>query len=216
MPVIIVLLAPGVLAEGIPEAETTGFTTGEITYKEGSVTIDGEAADFGTTVISGSVIRTGPQGLCDIVFGGKNILRFYENTTAAIDFSGGEIDIEKGSLGAVLEKLTSVIAGHGNKFLVRSPQVVGGVRGTTFFLNIEDQTSSYLCICNGGMLYEDTKGGNRKRIDADHHRAFHYTEEEGKIKVRPGRLLYHDDVSMDEIAARIDITIPWGKSDGGY
>ncbi len=205
-----------VFAEGEQEEATTGFSAGKIIYLEGNVTINGQSVDFGTTVASGSTIKTGPQGICDIVFGGKNILRFYENTTGTIDFSKGVVDMQTGSLGAVLQKLTSLGAGHGNKCVARSPQVVGGVRGTSFFLKIEDETSSYLCICNGDMQYQDVTGSNRKRITSDHHKAFHYREENGTIKTESAKLLYHDDTSMDAIAAQIDAIIPWDTGSISY
>ena len=203
-------------AEGVKEAETTGFTSGEITYVEGTVVVAGNEVDFGTTVHSGSVIQTGPNSICDIVFGGKNILRFYENTTGTIDFSQGIVNLEQGSLGAVLEKLTSVIAGHGNRFLARSPQVVGGVRGTSFFLKIENETSSYLCICNGGMLYEDSSGENRKRIDAGHHKAFHYREVNGEIKAVTAKASLSRRRIDGENSSANRSTIPWDKSSGSY
>ena len=214
----VLLLLGGALsfAGGAPEAETTGFSTGEVVYLEGEIFINERAADFGAPVHSGDVVRTGTGSSCDIVFGEKNVMRLYEDTIAEIDFAGGEVRVETGSLGAVFEKLSNIVAAHGNKFQIASPQVVGGVRGTVFFLKIENPGSSYRCICYGKMTYEDTEGDNRRVAEAKNHKAFHYREVDGEIRSSSAKLLYHDDESMDAIAERVDVRIRWDDSDPSY
>ena len=213
--VVFLLGAMSVSAAGAPEAETTGFLSGTVVYLEGDVSVNGIAADFGTTVRSGDSVRTGTHSSCDIVFGEKNIMRLYEETLATIDFALGDVSVDSGSMGVVFDKLANVVAAHGNKFQVRSPHVAAGVRGTVFYLKIEDESSSYLCICNGRMVYEDREG-DRRTAAATNHKAYRYREVGGEIRSTLAPLLYHDDDSMDEIAEQIEVDIEWGRSGGSY
>jgi hypothetical protein len=208
-----IFLALPIFARGAEEAEVTGFTEGTVEYLEGEVTVNGSAADFGTVVKDGAVIETGPGSFCDIVFGEKNVFRFYEETLAVIDFSSGELDMQAGSMGAVLNKLANVVSEHGSKFQVASPQVVGGVRGTAFFVKVESEISTYLCAC-WGELDLDTRAGLTKGVESRHHKAFHFIQDGDTVRTVSGKLLYHDDDSMDDIADRINSRIQWEKKDG--
>jgi hypothetical protein len=66
------------------------------------------------------------------------------------------------------------------------------------------------------MSYVDTEGKNKREVQATHHKAFHYREEGDKIISEAGKLLYHDDASMEAIAEKIGVTIPWDKNSDSY
>lgn len=216
---LVVLVAAGFLyAEGEKETTApavTGFTEGEITYLEGEVTVDNREAQFGMAVQSGSIVETGVDASCDIVFGEKNILRIYEDTLMEIDFSAGNANMRTGSVGAVFNKLSAVVTEDGSRFTVASPDAVGGVRGTAFFIKVEKPGSTYLCTCYGTMALQDPRGDNRKSVEAYNHEAYRYTTTAATVSTESAPLLYHDDESMEELAAQIGVQIPW-KGESGY
>ncbi len=205
--VVVVLFAVG---EGQKEPEPTGFTEGEIVYLEGDVFVDGSAAQFGTVIRPGAVIETGGSSLCDVVFGEKNVIRIYENTITELDMYTGRAELKKGSLGAVLYRLTSFISPDGAKFQVSSPDVVAGVRGTALYLKIEDDGQTYFCTCYGKIQLEAPTGKARRTVEAYHHRAYRYiTGEDGKVRLERALKEHHDDISMEAIAKRIGEQIEW-------
>lgn len=212
MIVLFVFLMPVVflMAGGVPETGPA-YTEGEIAYLEGEVTVEGNPAEFGMIVRTGETVKTGAGSYCDIVFGDKNVFRVHENTLAIIDFSEAEIDLRTGSLSAVFTKLTGQDAGDGDTFRVRTPHTVAGVRGTVFFLKVEDEDSSYVCTCNGKIHYRDNVGDNEKDTERYHHGALRYILKDGEIRVEEGTLIYHNDESMQAVADRISVKIPWGE-----
>lgn len=196
--------------EGQKEPEPTGFNEGEIVYLEGNVTVDGNAADFGTVVQPGSVIETDGSSLCDVVFGDKNIIRIYENTITELDMYTGKAELKKGALGAVLFRLTSFVSPDGSKFQVSSPDVVAGVRGTVLYLKIEEDGQTYFCTCYGKIQLEAPTGKARRTVEAYHHKAYRYiTGEDGKVRLERALKEHHDDISMESIADQIGEEIEW-------
>ncbi len=197
-------------ARGGGEAQATGFTQGKIEFVEGFVQINNTPADFGTVVPDGAVVKTEADSYCDIVFGENNVIRLFENTLATIQFSSGELDMKAGSVGAVLNRLSAVVAPDSSRFQVKTPQVVGGVRGTSFYIKVEDVNSSYICAC-WGKLSLDTRAGFSKAMESAHHKAYHFIQDGDTVRTVEGEMLYHDDASMDAVAGRIGYEIPWGK-----
>lgn len=197
-------------AGGVPEAAPS-YTEGEITYLEGDVTLEGNPAEFGMIVRTGETVNTGAGSYCDIVFGDKNVFRVHENTLAIINFSNAEIDLQAGSLSAVFNKLTGEGAGDGDAFKIRTPHTVAGVRGTVFYLKVEDEDSTYVCTCNGKIQYQDNIGRNERETELYHHGALRYKLEDGETTVEEGTLIYHSDESMEDVADRISVDIPWGE-----
>jgi WD40 repeat protein len=203
-----ILILP-LFAGGVTESGPV-YTEGEIAYIEGDVILKGEPAEFGATVHSGDTVKTGASSYCDIVFGDENVFRIHENSIAAVDFSKAEINLNAGSLSAVFNKIAGTGTGGKEAFKIRTPHTVAGVRGTVFFLKVENENSSYVCTCHGSVHYEDYKSGNEKNTEKYHHGAIRYFVDGRKIKTEEGKLLYHDDSSMEDVAKRISLKIPWG------
>ena len=134
------------------------------------------------------------------VFGDENVFRIHENSIAAVDFSKAEINLNAGSLSAVFNKIAGTGTGGKEAFKIRTPHTVAGVRGTVFFLKVENENSSYVCTCHGSVHYEDYKSGNEKNTEKYHHGAIRYFVDGRKIKTEEGKLLYHDDSSMEDVA----------------
>ena len=182
---------------------------GKIVYLEGEVTVNNASVEIGDPVLDSDIVATGPDSYCEIVFGGKNVFRLEENTVADIDWSGSSVNINKGAIGAVFTKLEAVVASE-DVFSVKTPTAVAGVRGTVFYIKVEDPENTYICICNGeldlGETYKDLN------VAADHHKAYRFTGTGDSVSYTSAGMLYHDDPKMESIAQNIDYSIPWGIS----
>lgn len=181
---------------------------GEIIYLEGEVSLDGVNGEIGAEVPVGAVVATGADSYCEIVFGGQNIFRVEAETTAKLSIAEGGIALQSGSLSLILDKLE--VLGEGAEFQVSTPVAVAGVRGTSFYVKMESEDSTYFCVCNGALYTEDVKGGNDRVIEALHHNAVRYTKgADGSISASSAKMLYHHDEDYDAMADKIGVKIPW-------
>lgn len=206
-----------VFAGGQTEGSTEVLPdVGVVEYIEGEVTVDNEPADFGTVVNYGAVVATEENSYCEIVFGSKNVFRIMESTVATVRISesASEIEISKGTLAALFSKLETFTSDE--PFKVKTKTALAGVRGTAFFVKVENPESTYICICNGEIELAEADGKTPEPFAAGHHKAVRYQVVDGEIEVSSAPMLYHTDADMEAVAARIDETIPWDYSDSGY
>ncbi len=220
---LIVCTAASVFAGGRREQPLYIPEKGTIVYLEGEVTVDREPAEIGQIVGLGSAIETGSGSMCEIVFGEKNVFRLLEGTFATFSLNEATIELKQGAIGAVFNKLTGLDAEGPGSFRIQSPQVVGGVRGTAFFIKAVDEATTYLCTCFGTIEQQGVGSKSSSEVSAGHHVAYTYTVTGNGIRTQKAGLLYHDDELMDDIARTIDAEIPWdysgttgGSSGGGY
>jgi hypothetical protein len=214
--VAILRIAAGGKAERELPGGTVGDSAGVVFYLSGEVFLDGKATEIGAPVLSGATLETKNSSLCEIRFGDRNIFQIRENTLATLSLSGGgrEVDLKKGAFAAVFDKLKTVAAEGRDGFRLRTPTAVGGVRGTVFFFQVESEDSTYVCICNGRIDLEDVAAGNRIAAEADRHKALRFIRGAGGTTTEAAPLLYHTDADMDTLAAKIQVTIPWGPGYG--
>jgi hypothetical protein len=186
---------------------------GVITYLEGQVTIDKVLAAIGDPVPEGSTIKTDKESQCLIVFRNRNIFHLAENTVFVFDPANRQTgsQLRQGSVGFVLKNL---IASAGTpRFIIRTPTAVAGVRGTSFFIKVEDANNTYVCLCNGALNLQDSFGLNVQDIEAAHHKELRFTQSGGAVTVSDAALLYHTDEDMQGLAGKIGVTIDWSKID---
>lgn len=209
---ILVFVAGSAWAEGGKEAAPSEAVAQKavLEYLEGEVTVDGVAAEFGQEVNVGAKVKTGDNSYCEIVFGSRNILKITQNAIAviSIDQTHSEVALESGGFGAVLNKLQSVAGGE-VAFRVKTQAAVCGVRGTVFFVQVESPDSTVVCTCNGTVEYSDAAGDNVVESTATHHHGYRITRADGRIVESDASMQYHDDAFMNELAAKIGVTIPW-------
>ena len=196
---------------GKKEEGAVQLFNGEISYTEGTVLLNGIKAEIGDSVTNGDNIITEADSVCEVVFNERNIIQigadslFSIGSSSSIDFS-----LEKGSLAAVADKLNK-IAAMKERLVVKTPSAVMGIRGTLFFIKVEDENSSYLCVCRGKANTYNGEGKSRKLIEADHHKATRFIRSGGSFKRESAGLLYHDDASMEKLAEKIGIDVEWGS-----
>jgi hypothetical protein len=204
--------APKASSPGNAAARKSAAVSSTVVFLDGDVKIDGAAAQVGQSLASKVLVETGAGAVCEIVFDGKNAIRVGQNAVAALDFSGivKEVSLKKGGLTSVLRKLDK-IAGS-DSFRVDTPNAVCGVRGTSFCVWVDDSTA-YVCACNGTVRTIDTKGSNELTLSAAHHQAREYSAKAGSIAVTPAGIEHHDDASVGSLAARIGEKVDWTKAD---
>jgi len=206
------LAAAGLWAEGSAEQEKAApeQQQGTIEYVEGKVTINGNPAENGMTVSEGAKVVTGSAARCDIVFAEQNVLRIFPDSAVVLDIPRGEAQLQRGALGAVFERLKSLVPDE-DVFSFKSPTVAAGVRGTVFYIRSEDPDTTYFCTCHGKVDLEDPEGGHRNETANAKHGAFFYRRESGGYTTEKVGLRYHDTEGMNDIADRIGVSIPWGS-----
>jgi hypothetical protein len=184
-----------------------------VAYLEGQVTVDGKPAAIGDTVPLGATVATADASLCEIEFNQKNAIRLGASTTFV--FNPGNLqqgsELKKGTLILVLKKLATVAGGP--SFTVRTPSAVAGVRGTSFFINAVDASTTYICSCNGAVHVEDLRGGSAHDVVSAHHKAFVFTSTAAGSTVADSTLLYHTDADMEKVASDIGVGIDWTTPD---
>jgi len=185
----------------------------EVSYIDGTVTIDGAAASVGDAVPYGAVVTTTAGSSAEIQFNGRNAIRLSENTTFVFNprnlQTGSEL--RQGGLAFVLKGLSAVTAGQ--SFLVRTPSAVAGVRGTSFFMQVESPTSTYVCACNGDVQVLDVSGRVAKELAASHHKAVRISDAGSGPQMTDAPRLYHTDGDLEKVAGDIGVTIDWNTID---
>ena len=195
------------------ETQRSVFTEGRFEYIEGDVQLNGSPADFDQIIEKESSIATGTASLCDLIFNQKNIVHIGENTIFNVDMADapGTVNLSRGSLLFVAKKLLQIK--DSANLTVITPTAVLGVRGTSFYVNAENENSTYLCICNGSLHAEDINGENELDLAAPHHRALRFIKKNGSITHEDATLLYHGDSDVEQAAEKIGVTIDWTKTD---
>ena len=183
-----------------------------IVYAEGTVKVNGQSVDIGARIPDGATLITGPDALAEIVFANKNILHIGAGSIVTLDLSKLQrtVNLEQGSVGAVLRKLDRLAGGSLD---VRTKSAVAAVRGTTFFSQYEPEKpdTSYYCICNGKIELANPDGAAAAAVSAAHHEAHVRTMTAEGANDVAGTLVGHDDKLMEAMAARIGETIDWTK-----
>lgn len=196
------------------EAGAQAVKTGQVAFLDGDVTVDGKEAQIGQTIRRGATIQTGPASVCEITWGNENIVQIQEKTLAILDvgsFTPG-IRLESGSVAAVMNRVDAV--SRRGTFRVKTPSAAAGVRGTVFFVKVEDRSNTYVCACYGAVGVTPPLGAQTE-LAANRHIARRFTRAGLASRSVPAGLLYHDDRSIDALAQRIGYTVPWGQGTFG-
>lgn len=126
---------------------------GIISYLEGDVTVQRGmstfSADIGTSVQQGDVIVTGARSTAVIRLARAADIKLRENSSVDLTRIGEQIEVGLNS-GGLFSRILSRLTGG---YQVRADTVVGGVRGTEFFVaygrTIEDLPDVWLCVNSG-------------------------------------------------------------------
>ena len=187
-----------------------------LSYFEGDVQIDAEPAVTGQLIAYGALVQTGNDSYAEVTIGTGNILRVQENTVIFVEISDAtrRVDLRTGGIGAVLnglDRLSPSLERSRPLFYLKTQGTVAGVRGTSFFAQVEGPGSTYVCTCNGSLEFSGD-GYSEFSTEYYHHGARRFVSRpNGRVTVEIAPLLYHDDAEMNDLAARIGETITWSE-----
>ncbi len=187
----------------------------KIIFLSGEVSVDSHKAELGMAVKPGAVVRTGPQSSCEIVFNNKNIIKILEGSKAIPDLKSEtkRINLKMGAVASVVKNLGRATGNRKYKYEITTPTSVAGVRGTLFFVKVEDNDNTYICVCNGVIEIGDLNGKNQKIIEAAHHNAIRVTRKEDRFVETKPPMSYHTDEDMEKVAEKIGLKIDWNTTD---
>lgn len=185
----------------------------EVVFLEGEVLINGKEPDLGDKLGTNFVVQTGQGARCDIVFNSGNALSVGQNALADFDFASqvASVRVDRGGLSSVLKKLTQIT--DTDAFTVQTATAVAGVRGTSFCVWV-DESSSYICACNGVVHIQDSTGDNGEVLEAAHHSARYFSKTGAAINKETAGMRHHTDELLQSVASRIAYTIDWTTIDG--
>ncbi len=202
-----VLYYPAVIsAEEIPRAW--------IEYRKGDVTVDGKTVEAGDAVYPGAVVKTGSDSFVDILIDEQSIVRVNENSKTRIEFSEKDIwfDLKAGAISGVINKALEFLKKAGKPFRFTTVTATAGIRGTLFYMKLENVKSTYICCCNGVLHVEDANGKQRGILKAKHHESVQFIKwDDGHIERIASRMKHHTDTEMEELAKKIGIRIDWSE-----
>lgn len=205
-------LEAGGTRESVSDPEESNRISAVVTYLLGEVSINEEPAEEGDVVPRGATVKTGIDSSVEITFGSHNILRVEAETitTISIDKKAGKIDIQKGSIGAVFDRLGMFT--DKSDFQINTPSVVAGIRGTVFYINVEKPDSTYICTCHGTVHQKPVDSSPAQKVTAYHHNAKRYIISPSGVTQETGTLRYHDDKFMEALGNKVEVEIPWGQT----
>lgn len=150
--------AAAVAADG-----TVSYLEGEVRIRRGSEVLE---ADFGTDVFQGDVVSTGALSTVVIRLGDRADIKLRDNTSVEIENVGTSMAVGLNS-GGLFSRVVRNLRGD---FHVRAGTVVGGVRGTEFFVaygrTIEDHPDVWLCVNDGEVFVRVTETAQEMPVRA--------------------------------------------------
>jgi len=204
--IVFAIVSINIYANGEKEPVSVEFK-GTIEFLSGEVLLNGAKAESGDKVLTNDIVETGKNSLCDIVFNRSNIIRMEEETILEINWAKSNINLKKGSISSIFENISAFLT-QNNNFQILTPSVTAGIRGTSFYIKVEDELNTYICACNGSL--ELSSNNNENFISkSNHHKAFRFTKSGDNVEIESALLLYHNDSSMNAVAKNIGFTIDW-------
>lgn len=180
-----------------------------IVYTEGSVSVDGVPAVIGQQVPYGAVVQTGAAARAEIEMGLHNRVLVEASTILRVEVASqvNRMRLDAGRIGAVVEGLAR-LPESGSRMFIHTRNSVLGVRGTFFYVAAESADSTYVCVCNGELSFQGAFDAFELASRSHEARRFVSTES-GAVRIIDAPLLYHDDETIERLAAAAGVSVRW-------
>ena len=124
--------------------------------------------EIGDSVEANDSIRTGPDGSCDIQFGGSATMRIQPATlylinTVALSAEANRIEGSL-SIGTVLSKVNKLTGN--DAYMIRTESSVAGVRGTDFVVSNDSVNGTTVAVKNGSVAVLPVSPAVYRLLDA--------------------------------------------------
>ncbi len=174
---------------------------GRLSYLSGNVYINGKIAEVGDNIVKGDTVKTGSDSEADIEIRDFAVFHIKQNTEITIDqiLNKTKLTVKRGWFLTIVKR--------GTPFIVATPMILAGVRGTVFFFNVINENSLYFCDCNGTVdLIQADTGERIKRVVSYYHTAYTINKSNSSnIEYSKSTLKYHDDNDILRIANRFPV-----------
>ena len=192
----------------------SAFAETKVFSVTGDVRIDGKKADKDQIIANDFEIFTGPESSCEIIFGGQNIVKIFENSQMKLTLNQEEkkVNMIRGAIASVLRQLSDLLPKEKFGYSIQTPTTIAGVRGTVFFMKVEENGSTYICDCNGKLELSSPETNKWESVEAYNHKGFRYSKSDGRYTSAGAGMLYHDNKMMNELADKIGVKIDWKKT----
>jgi hypothetical protein len=185
-----------VLFLGCQSGQKPSEQRAKIFFIIGNVTINGIAGEINQILGKGDVIETGEESRVEIKLGTHSGVQVRENSRAQVYFDkkGWEVSTIRG---AVLN-----LVDRGINYHLRGPAAVIAVRGTIFYANTYNDSSQYICACNGTidlLVDEDIK-----TVSASHHQPHTVSLTDSKKLIAADVMKEHNDIEIFEFMYRLN------------
>lgn len=165
-----VLFFPVLLFALLVLVPVAAHASGTVTYLEGEVAIlrgsDRFLADFGTEVHQGDQVTTGRHSTVIISLEGRADIKLRDDSEVTLDQIGTNTQVGLHS-GGIFSRVRERMSG---RYEVRAGSVVGGVRGTEYFVaygrRIEEAHDVWLCVNVGEVQLEVATTGAEMPVRA--------------------------------------------------
>ncbi|MBN1500043.1 MAG: FecR domain-containing protein [Spirochaetes bacterium] len=207
--VLLIISAAGINASAWPWSAKP--VKAEIVFVLGDVKVNGKKAETGTIINFNDIIETGNGSIVRILAAEKTVVQLKANSKMhyRLNDKKGELYLEKGWIAGVTRKVFT----KDGKYSVRTPTAVAAIRGTSYCFKVENDLSSYFCICNGTINMTAAGENKGEDISSAHHFGERFIMADGKVSIEEAGMLYHTDEDLEELAAVINEKIDWSKLD---
>ena len=176
------------LPQQIPQAK--------IYFIFGNVQVNGQTAKINQILTENDKLSTGPESSVEMILDPQTGVQLRENSEADVKFkdAGWQLDVKHG---AVLN-----LVARGTRYNLKSPLAVIAVRGTIYYTHVYNDTSQYICNCNGTI--EIDYGNEIKTVSSSHHTPYSLEGHGPGSTIQSDVMKEHDDVQIFEFMYRFD------------
>jgi hypothetical protein len=186
-----------ILSPGCKEQVTIVDQTAKLIFVLNEVQVNNKPAKLGQIIPTDALITTGKESYAEIRMGAQAGIQVRENSKVQISLGqkGWDVVSHKGAALSLVRK--------GSKYRLRSPAAVMAVRGTIFYVNTYNDSTQYICTCNGTV---DINHDNvtSKSVSASHHEGYSVVKTETGHVLEPTAMKEHDDLQIFEFMYRLD------------
>ncbi len=136
-------LIAGCLKEDVDEYAMISFLLGEVTCND-------TAVEIGDIIKEKDIIKTGKDSFCDIRIGGS-IIRIKSKSSVTMSHLIRKGNVEDTTIGLTVGKMLCKPKKllKSEKFIVKTPTAVAGVRGTRFIVEADSKKTTRIKVFNG-------------------------------------------------------------------
>jgi hypothetical protein len=168
-----------------------------LSYIIGEVMLDGQPGTLNQEIKSETTIETGDQSRAEIRIGTGSGIQVRQNSNVKLikDQDQWKTEVTEG---AVLNLFRP-----GSRYQLRGPAGVIAIRGTIFYVHCYNDSTQYVCTCNGTVGI-DSEGMELQEVSASHHKPYTIISSDENAHLEAAEMKEHNDVEIFDFMYRIE------------